>query len=193
MNDIRRWFVFLPVIGILSLALYGVGSVARQNSITSSCQSNLKQIGLGLKQYERDYDEKTVLAINWKSAVHPYIKNSAIFQCPGANGYALNRFLSGVSDAQLKNRKGTPTVFDSTSAQLNASDFGTSWPKDGTHWIRKRGRGTNVLFFDGHVEWMQKKPVFVVIEPLPTPLSPIYRFLKPTPMPKKIPPNAPFF
>ncbi|HEX9997681.1 MAG TPA: H-X9-DG-CTERM domain-containing protein [Abditibacterium sp.] len=29
----------------------------------------------------------------------------------------------------------------------------------------RRGRGSNVLFFDGHVKWMQKKPAFLPLTP----------------------------
>jgi prepilin-type processing-associated H-X9-DG protein len=42
---------------------------ARENARRASCQSNLKQIGLGVLQYVQDYDEKYPIA--WYSATYP--------------------------------------------------------------------------------------------------------------------------
>ncbi|PQV62898.1 prepilin-type processing-associated H-X9-DG domain-containing protein [Abditibacterium utsteinense] len=171
MNNTRKLLVFLPVLGVFSLVIYAM-DLARENARSSNCEVNLKQIGLGLKQYERDYDEKTVLAGNWETALKPYTRKPEIFECPSGNGYAFNRYMSGASYTEISPSKITPTVFDSTSTKLNTSDFGSSYAS-GAHSRWKRGRGTNVLFFDGHVEWLQKKPIFKAIKPLPTPLPPI--------------------
>jgi prepilin-type processing-associated H-X9-DG protein len=122
-------------------------------------------VGLGFMQYMRDYDEKNVLSGNWKPALFPYLKSHQIFECPSDNEYALNLHGSGIDLGVINNPTITPLVFDSTSTQPNAADFGTSYPQDGAHSIWKRGRGTNVLFFDGHVKWMQQKPVFKVLTP----------------------------
>jgi hypothetical protein len=40
--------------------LFPVFARARENARRTSCQSNLKQIGLGMLQYTQDYDEKLV-------------------------------------------------------------------------------------------------------------------------------------
>lgn len=165
----RKKLVLLPVLGVLSVALYILGQVALGNRNTYICQSNLKQIGLGLLQYVRDYDEKTVLAGNWKKAVSPWLKNDTLFNCPSANTYALNRHLSGVSLGDVDDGAKIPTVFDSTSQQINAADFGASYVTNGAHSVWKRGRGNNVLFFDGHVKWMQTKPAFRALTPLALP------------------------
>lgn len=61
---------------------------ARLNQSTPSCQSNLKQLGLGLLQYQQDYDERSPLATiggdsyGWANAIQPYVKSVALFQCP---------------------------------------------------------------------------------------------------------------
>ena len=49
--------VVIAVIGILAAILFPVFARARENARRASCQSNLKQIGLGLAQYTQDYDE----------------------------------------------------------------------------------------------------------------------------------------
>ena len=84
----------LVVIAILAAILFPVFARARENARRSSCQSNLKQIGLGVFQYIQDYDEKFPLAVTgsssatstppvgWADSIQPYLKSVQIFQCP---------------------------------------------------------------------------------------------------------------
>ncbi len=88
--------VVIAIIAILAAILFPVFARARENARRSSCQSNLKQIGLGLLQYAQDYDEKAVCAYygndgdtdptsssyKWMDAIYPYIKSEQIFVCP---------------------------------------------------------------------------------------------------------------
>ncbi|RYG71421.1 DUF1559 domain-containing protein, partial [bacterium] len=85
-------------IAILAAILFPVFGRARENARRSSCQSNLKQINLGLLQYAQDYDERmplvpeggggTVTPANYNApygyadAIQPYLKSLQIFQCP---------------------------------------------------------------------------------------------------------------
>ena len=54
--------VVIAIIAILAAILFPVFARARENARRSSCQSNLKQVGLGLLQYLQDYDERTPLS-----------------------------------------------------------------------------------------------------------------------------------
>ncbi|BCM89709.1 hypothetical protein IAD21_01556 [Abditibacteriota bacterium] len=54
--------VVIAIIAILAAILFPVFARARENARRASCQSNLKQIGLGVAQYLQDYD-----------ALYPYI------------------------------------------------------------------------------------------------------------------------
>ena len=80
--------VVIAIIAILAAILFPVFARARENARRSSCQSNLKQIGLGIMQYTQDYDEfypKGRLyntAGNWAQVTLPYIKSTQVFQCP---------------------------------------------------------------------------------------------------------------
>ena len=49
--------VVIAIIAILAAILFPVFARARENARRSSCQSNLKQIGLAILQYTQDYDE----------------------------------------------------------------------------------------------------------------------------------------
>lgn len=86
--------VVIAIIALLAAILFPVFARARENARRSSCQSNLKQIGLGLMQYVQDNDETQPFAmrktappattsLRWFDAIDPYIKSSQIFDCPG--------------------------------------------------------------------------------------------------------------
>ena len=89
--------VVIAIIGILAAILFPVFARARENARRSSCQSNLKQIGLGLLQYLQDYDETmprsyfgtasgadktTQTKTKWMDAIYPYVKSEQLFVCP---------------------------------------------------------------------------------------------------------------
>jgi prepilin-type N-terminal cleavage/methylation domain-containing protein/prepilin-type processing-associated H-X9-DG protein len=91
--------VVIAIIAILASILFPAFGRARENARRSSCQSNLKQIGLGIMQYVQDYDEKYGMAeygggstgipqVQWYLAIQPYMKSGTqygkggVFQCP---------------------------------------------------------------------------------------------------------------
>lgn len=88
--------VVIAIIAILAAILFPVFARARENARRSSCQSNLKQIGLGLMQYTQDYDERTPYAWfgawpgtdRWMDLTQPYIKSEQLFDCPSATPVA---------------------------------------------------------------------------------------------------------
>ena len=88
--------VVIAIIAILAAILFPVFARARENARRSSCQSNLKQIALGIKQYTQDYDEKfpnqvvgggsaTNPPVGWADEIQPYLKSTQIYQCPSEN------------------------------------------------------------------------------------------------------------
>jgi prepilin-type N-terminal cleavage/methylation domain-containing protein len=83
--------VVIAIIAILAAILFPVFARAREKARQSSCQSNLKQIGLAFTMYAQDYDEKmprgsgyiapTALLSpgnygEWFLELAPYIKNT---------------------------------------------------------------------------------------------------------------------
>ena len=85
----------IAIIAILAAILFPVFARARENARRTSCQSNMKQIGLGLLQYSQDYDEfqprtnfggtgatNWPTKYKWMDAIYPYVKNEQIFTCP---------------------------------------------------------------------------------------------------------------
>src|SRR5438874_7363740 len=53
--------VVIAIIAILAAILFPVFGRARENARRSSCQSNLKQLGIAIMQYTQDYDERMPL------------------------------------------------------------------------------------------------------------------------------------
>ncbi len=88
--------VVIAIIALLAAILFPVFARARENARRSSCQNNLKQIGVGILQYTQDYDE-TVMphwigsatysgTARWMDLTQPYIKNTQVFVCPSQSG-----------------------------------------------------------------------------------------------------------
>ena len=104
--------VVIAIIAILAAILFPVFARARENARRSSCQSNLKQIGLGALQYSQDYDEK-VVPLRWTYAggdvvpfpllLQPYIKSAQLFKCPSNSS---NGNMAGTPDTG----RGFPTA-----------------------------------------------------------------------------------
>ena len=98
--------IVISIIAILAAMLFPVFARARENARRSSCQSNLKQIGLGIMQYSQDYDEKMPsyqadspkADTPWHFAIQPYLKSIQLFKCPSNSGPATP-FVYGTPDA----------------------------------------------------------------------------------------------
>jgi prepilin-type processing-associated H-X9-DG protein len=109
--------VVIAIIAILAAILFPVFARAREKARQASCMSNLKQIGLGIMQYEQDYDDHTMpfgywvgdswteyqywyaygtkSGGNWsydftKGVLQPYMKNAQVEDCPSAAGIPAN-------------------------------------------------------------------------------------------------------
>ena len=92
--------VVIAIIALLAAILFPVFARARENARRTSCQSNLKQLGLAIAQYAGDYDERMVpLFLNyphtnpdgsnsitgnalWSVLIQPYVKSVQVFNCP---------------------------------------------------------------------------------------------------------------
>ena len=120
--------VVIAIIAILAAILFPVFARARENARRASCQSNLKQIGLGAAQYSQDYDESILPVLinipvgasafsDWTTIVQPYVKSTQIFVCPSEKRIP-GAYFSPVSTNYGYNMGDQPTVSDvsSTSA-----------------------------------------------------------------------------
>lgn len=101
--------VVIAIIGLLAAILFPVFGRARENARRTSCASNLKQIGLGIVQYEQDYDERTPpppyvatdpnnSCVGTWCVVQPYLKSNQVGYCPSSKK-ALNGTQNGVQSS----------------------------------------------------------------------------------------------
>src|SRR5687767_6104900 len=82
--------VVIAIIAILAAILFPVFSRARESARKASCQSNLKQMGLGVMMYTQDYDEKYPMSSYMLGScvstmdlqIAPYVKSQQLNQCP---------------------------------------------------------------------------------------------------------------
>jgi prepilin-type N-terminal cleavage/methylation domain-containing protein len=129
--------VVIAIIAILAAILFPVFAKAREKARQTSCQSNLKQIGLGFVQYTNDYDEKYPAAINWASAIYPYEKSTNVFHCPDDTNtasasasplsYAINANLAGHNQAILSSPSVTVLATEFSSESVNMASSSDSY------------------------------------------------------------------
>lgn len=106
--------VVIAIIAILAAILFPVFARARENARRASCQSNVKQIGIGLLQYIQDFDETlpknsygpSAVDIygawnpgnyTWMDAIFPYVKSTQTFECP-SDGYPSDKYTVQTDD-----------------------------------------------------------------------------------------------
>jgi prepilin-type N-terminal cleavage/methylation domain-containing protein/prepilin-type processing-associated H-X9-DG protein len=143
--------VVIAIIAILAAILFPVFARARENARRASCQSNLKQIALGIFMYNQDYDEKLPIAAlsnggvtdahpyGWANALQPYLKSTQIFQCPSENmapgagatsagytDYWLNASANGVADAQFNAPAQSILLGDGDGANPSSNGYGST-------------------------------------------------------------------
>ncbi len=112
--------VVIAIIAILAAILFPAFARARENARRASCQSNLKQIGLGIIQYVQDYDEQlpgyNTGGLSWKVQLHPYVKSTQLYSCPSnsankddsdGNGLGLVFKRSYAANANMNGMPGT--------------------------------------------------------------------------------------
>ena len=109
--------VVIAIIAILAAILFPVFARARENARRASCQSNLKQIGIGIMMYVQDYDETLIPESSggdptletgypaslqsgvyyhlWQHILTPYLKSVQIFNCPSNSATPYNGSYTG--------------------------------------------------------------------------------------------------
>jgi prepilin-type N-terminal cleavage/methylation domain-containing protein/prepilin-type processing-associated H-X9-DG protein len=80
--------VVIAIIAILAAILFPVFAKAREKARQASCQSNMKQLGLGVMMYMQDHDEcmPPIASGNrpsgtWRNLIQPYMKSAQITSC----------------------------------------------------------------------------------------------------------------
>jgi len=144
--------VVIAIIAILAAILFPVFAKVREKARATSCTSNMKQVGLGLLQYQQDNDEAfpvgfqyagangNVSGAGWAGPISPYIKSTGVFKCADDStsqlvvnnivnypvSYALNSNIAGTTSASQQGPTSTVMLFEvqGAVAAIDRSDEG---------------------------------------------------------------------
>lgn len=133
--------VVIAIIGILTGILFPVFARAKEAARSTSCLSNLHQLGISINLYAQDVDDKSPghsafnasntvtipIGFGWAGKIYPYAKSAEIYRCPsdgtqvnsnyspvGASviSYAINENLAGLSLSQATSSAKSVVLFE---------------------------------------------------------------------------------
>ena len=167
----RRWTCLILVLGpILGCVLYVflllTDVISRPKTVDrgSRCNSNLRQLSMGLVMYAEDYDDHLPPAHVWADTLFPYVKNSKIFVCLSAQRdygglathYGFNSLLGERRTEDIPAPADCPMLFE--SSVLFAPDMRRNVTNPLTSFVaRHRGTG-HIAYADGHVRAVKTPP-----------------------------------
>ena len=141
-------FMLIFSIPVLAALLLPAFAKAKNRAETINCVSNMKQLGLAMRLYSNDQNDKFAPAASWCDAIQSYVGTPKVFQCPSDSSgqrcsYAFNAKLSGMEEGKIDSK--TVMLFES-NAGWNLSG--------GQELMLKKARHTSytVCFADGSVE-----------------------------------------
>ncbi len=166
--------VVIAIIGILAGILLPVLSRARESARRTQCMSNVKQIGMGLIMYANENNEmfpaSTVTATPAMESLNllfdTYVSDNRVFNCPSDTtvNAASNSPMtpSTAGGGQRFTATQCSYGYDRTHSQANDADVAlvadrppaTPLANPSPSSANHNGRGQNVVYVDGHVEFV---------------------------------------
>ncbi len=166
--------VVIAIIGILAGILLPVLSRARESARRTQCMSNIKQIGMGLIMYANENSE-TFPSDTAYSGASPamrglnllydtYVSDNKFFNCPsdttvtGATNAGISVSTSGGTEAFTKTQ--CSYGYDRSHTQADDADVALladrppDPPSATANTANHKDRGQNVVYVDGHVEFV---------------------------------------
>ena len=175
--------VVIAIIAILAAMLLPALGRAKQRAWTTSCLSNVKQIGVAVRMYADDNGDALPRSAHtgqsWVNTLQPYCSGTNLWRCTRDTNktrvfsYALNDYLLpqdtgvGANDyskiAQVPRPADTFWLAETADTYVNLDHFHFSPVNDGDYSpasfasqvaIRRHLSGANYLFVDGHAQFL---------------------------------------
>jgi prepilin-type processing-associated H-X9-DG protein len=177
----RKGFTWLEAVAVIAILLivaailFPIFARSGEHAHNPSCQSNLKHIALGFKQYIQDYNERYPIAKNsssglansdnWAGQLAPYLKSTQVFQCPQdtsatdnqKSNYGYNARMSKAEESKLNNSAIIILNYEVVADPNGWTQTGTG-PQNVSASTRHLD-GANYSFVDGHVKWLKPETV----------------------------------
>lgn len=165
--------VVIAVIAILAAILFPVIARAREAARKTTCLSNMRQMGMAFSMYVTDWQERYPLAYKWKERIAPFVTKETFFKCPTRPdlswfyGHGYNVGCQSPYVAGFPGRGAAAVTAPADKILLVEWDRCLAGPPCGPvglfqggalcYWAvcRVHNGGSNVLFADGHSEWMR--------------------------------------
>ncbi len=132
--------VVIAIIAILAAILFPVFARARDRARQTTCNSNLRQLGIATMMYVQDYDEtfpwfyfgtSTSRAFGYYDAIYPYVMNDGLWICPSGqwgptHGNWRDDFPSGEGPYMRRFRSSYASVRNSRAVRMPPMSRGSS-------------------------------------------------------------------
>jgi prepilin-type N-terminal cleavage/methylation domain-containing protein len=170
--------IVISIIAILAAILFPVFAKAREAARSSSCKSNLYQIGLALQMYARDHDGRLPPNHNdLKPLMVPYVNGAGIFRCPSDSFSATSGLTLPVPSAA--NAPRDPGLIQVAPGPLLSSyqyRGGLTLEDRGdipiaADWSFLHSDTANLLYLSGSVKAVQSS-AWIPVAPGPRPVPP---------------------
>ena len=140
--------VIVPIVAILAGMLLPALARAREEARRAACKQNMAQIGKALSDYEMNEGHLPTTGKPGEgpaslSLLHPkYFPQLRVFRCPSSE-LPVEAMSAALTNENCSYEYDNMLPPDAPANRMML------WDKDGNHY-----GGRNVLFRDGHVEWM---------------------------------------
>ena len=159
--------VVIAIIAILAGMLLPALNSAREKARRISCTSNMKQIGLSLRQYAMDYSDRFPYA-NAADGLelirkNAYLQDYSVYCCPSTtttrgSGTSTLKIASGTATDNNVDyafaggmMEGSSTMFGNAESAMAADIYDTNVSKTNGGSAPNHSDYGNMLFHDGHV------------------------------------------
>lgn len=134
---------------LVFLAAFFHLACAREMSRQAACQSNMKQLGLGLLMYAYDNDARLPPAAVWNWRIEPYVKLPSLFRCPDVTPpatYGANAVAGGVYIERVAEASQTVLLFEADTVVRSFYGGKVDVARE------RHSGGSHFAFVDGHAK-----------------------------------------